>query len=167
MKTIFLILMLLSFLVTNIYSQDDDNQSVRKKRQNERYEQTRLLLESLQFEFQARNALVSRGGSVDLTTNRNYVRFTPELIDSYMPFFGRAYSIGFNDKGLRFRGKPEDFKIRKRRKQFEVNASVAAEQDMFRIYMNVTPDGNASMTITSTNREPMNFSGSIRPLGED
>lgn len=167
MKTRYILLVLLSFLIANIYAQDNDLKSGRKNRQNEKYEQTRQLIESLQFEFQAKNALPSRGGYVDLTTNRNYVRFTPELIDSYMPFFGRAYSIGFDDKGLRFKGKPEEFRLKNKGKKFEINASVNDQQGLFRIYMTVTPDGNASMTIMSTNREAMNYSGSIKPIGED
>jgi hypothetical protein len=128
-------------------------------------EQTEMLINGRNFVFHATRALPSRGSSIDLTTNVSYVKFTPDLIDSYMPFYGRAYSgVGYgNDQGLHFKGQPEDFNIDRKKNKYQITARVRSENENFRIFLTVTPSGTASMSISSNNRESMNYQGEITP----
>ena len=101
--------------------------------------------------------------SVDLTTNSNYVKFSPDHIESYMPFFGKAYSgIGYSgDQGLKFEGKPGIFTISKGKKNYLVEAEVKGPNDLYRLSLSVYYDGSASLSITSNNRGFISYSGDI------
>ncbi|MGE5406742.1 MAG: DUF4251 domain-containing protein [Methanosarcina sp.] len=131
-------------------------------------EQTEMLIYGRNFVFHADRAIPSRGSSIDLTTNVSYVKFTPDLIDSYMPFFGRAYGgVGYgNDSGFHFKGQPEEYKIDRKKNKYQITASVRSENENYRIFLTVTNSGTASMSISSNNRESMNYQGEIRPPAE-
>jgi hypothetical protein len=160
MKTKFLVFLFLISGTIVIFSQD--------KSESDKREQTEMLLNSKEFSFKAKRAMPSRGSSIDLTTNPNYVNFKPDLVESYMPFFGRAYSgIGYgNDTGLHFKGQPDVFSVEKKKKNYQVTVNVKGESDIFRIFLTVSPGGNASMTITSNNREAISYMGEVTPLKE-
>ena len=57
---------------------------------------------------------------VNLRSNPNYVKFNPDLMDGYMPFFGTATSgIGLGgDATIKFKDKPETFTIEKKKNEF-------------------------------------------------
>lgn len=160
MKTGFLILFFMSLTPVTGHSQITRGQDIEKEPGKEK--QTELLLERREFVFRANRALPSGGSSIDLTTNPNYVKFSPDHVESYMPFFGRAYSgVGFGDTGLHFEGKPEDFIVEKKRRNYQVSATVRGERDIFRLFLTVTPKGDANLTITSNNRESISYRGGI------
>src|SRR5512133_53524 len=101
--------------------------------------QTELLIDSREFVFHARMAIPAGSSSIDITSHNSFVRFSPELIDSYMPFFGRAYSgVGYGDSGLHFKGKPDEFNIKKQKNNYQVSASVKGETDYFKLHLSVT-----------------------------
>ncbi len=128
-----------------------------------RKKQTELLVDSREFIFHARMAMPSGSGAIDLTSHHSFVRFSPEMIESDMPFFGRAYSgAGYGDTGLHFEGKPDEFTIKKQKNNYQITARVKGETDFFRIHLSVTLKGYANLSISSNNRETMSFSGEIR-----
>jgi hypothetical protein len=155
MKTRYLLT--ISILISALLIIETSGQSVR--------EQMDALLSSRNFVFHATRALPSHGNSIDLTTNVSYVKFSPDFIDSYMPFFGRAYSgVGYgNDQGLHFKGQPEEFKIDRKKNKYQITAMVRDGNENYRLYLTVTPSGSASLSISSNNRESMSYQGEIRP----
>jgi hypothetical protein len=99
---------------------------------------------------------------VDLTSNPNYVRFSPDLMDGYMPFFGTATSgIGYSDPTIKFKDKPEVFNIEKKKKNFQVDGKVKGENDIYRLSLSVLPEGGASLSIISNNRGTISYQGTI------
>jgi hypothetical protein len=101
--------------------------------------------------------------SVDLSINQYYVKFLPDLIDSYMPFFGRAYSIaGYGtDAGLKFKGQPEIYTIEKKEKVFQIEVVVKGETDRFSLFLSVGIEGSASLSISSNDRSTISYQGEI------
>lgn len=149
------------FLLLNIlpsYSQ----KAGRNEKQTLQREKLEMLLNSRKFFFRGSTALPSRGSAIDLTTHRSFVRFDPGEIESFMPFFGQAYSgVGFNDPGLHFKGRADNFEVEKRKRNYLVTVKVRGEYDSYTLYMTVTPDGNANLSISSNNREEMSYYGEI------
>jgi hypothetical protein len=139
------------------------SQESKQERQRLKKEQTDMLVNSREFVFNAKRAFPSRGSSIDLTTNPGYVKFSPDFIDSSMPFFGRAYSgVGYGgDAGLRFNGKPETFTIEKKKKNYQILVNVKGDRDSYKLFLTVMPDGNGSLTISSNNRESITYQGEI------
>jgi hypothetical protein len=164
MRNRLLLLLVLSLAVITGYSQEKEGRESRKEEQAGKQEQTAMLVNNREFVFHARRALPSRGSPVDLTSNPGFVKFEPDLIESSMPFFGRAYSgIGYGEgAGLRFKGEPEEFTVEKKRRNYQISATVKDGTDAYTLFLTVASDGTGSLTITSNNRETISYSGEIR-----
>jgi len=158
-------LMMILFLGFTCNAQESTRKAQREKIKLELEHQTEILVNSRDFVFTASRAIPQRGGSIDLTTNPNFLKFHPDRIESYMPFFGRAYRADYGgDAGLRFEGKPREFKIvtRKQGKGYEINAAVSGARDYYQLNLLVSPEGNATLTITSNDRSSISYYGEIR-----
>lgn len=156
------------FLLIPAYPQENLRKEKRERARLEKQLEIDSLMNIKAFEFVATHANPQGGSSVDLTTNSNSVKFRPENIDSYMPFFGRAYSIDFGgDAGLKFEGKPSEFKItRKGEKGYEVKAAVPLPRDNFKLDLFVGREGSATMTITCNQRSPISYFGNVGKIEE-
>jgi hypothetical protein len=160
----FVIALILTFSIATGFAQEKSKKELKEEKKLEKQKQVDDLMTAKAFEFVGRTALPTGYKSVNLTTTTNYVRFQPELIDSYMPFYGRAYSgVGYgSDEGLKFKGKPEEFTITKGKKNYQVSATVKGEKDTFRLTLSVGFEGSTSLTITSNNRSAISYSGEIK-----
>lgn len=146
-------------------SQESAKKKSREEKKLEQQKQTEELVNSKTFVFIGSMAYPQGGRSVNLATRPNFVKFSPDLIDSDMPFFGRAYSGagygGSSDGGLTFKGTPGDYKVEKTKKGFEISSKVKTGNENYNISLSVAASGNASLTISSAGRSPMSYSGAI------
>jgi hypothetical protein len=164
MKRKFSILMILmSLTLISAYSQEKSKKELKEEEKLKKQMQIETLVNSKVFVFVARFANPTGGRQVDLTTNPNYVKYNPELLDGSMPFFGRAYSgMGYGgDGGIKFKNKPEIFTVEKGKKNFQIDAEVKGENDTYRLSLTVSFEGNASLSITSNNRGTISYQGGI------
>lgn len=146
------------------YAQESSGKVQRLKKRVEQEQQIEGLINSKTFVFVASRAIPQGVGSVDLTSNSNYIEFNPEKIKSYMPFFGRAYSIDYGgDGGIKFDEKPDVYKIAtlKKGKGYEINASVSTTRDVYKLTLFVSPEGAATLTVTSNQRSTISYHGEI------
>lgn len=154
-------------LAASGFSQEKRGKVEREKRRYEKAHQIDSLMKAKTFVFIASRALPQGGGTVDLTTNSNSIKFQPGKIECYMPFFGRAYHIGYGgDGGIKFEGAPLKYTIesRKRGTEFEVNAGVSVTQDSFQLSLSVNNNGSATLTISSNQRSTISYFGEILKL---
>ncbi len=127
---------------------------------------TEVLLTSRAFVFVGTTALPLGLAPVDLGSNTNSMTFTPELIQSDMPYYGTGYSgmaLG-RDTGMRFSGKPEGFTVVKGKKGHEVEMAVKGETETYSISLSVGLNGTAVLSISSNNRGTIAYQGEIRAL---
>ena len=150
-------------IVAPVISQEKTKKELKEERKIEKQNQVEAMINAKEFVFVARTANPMGMRSVDLTTNTNYVKFKTDLIESYMPFFGQAYGgIGYGgDTGLKFTGKPEVFTVVKNKKNYQIDATVKGETDLFRISLQVSYEGSASLSIISNNRNTISYTGEI------
>lgn len=103
----------------------------------------------------------------------NTERFNPsgfvEVKDSVgkgeLPFFGKAYQIGYGDRsGISFDGPIEKMKIEKKKKRVEVRFDVKSGAENYRLFIQFYPGGNASIRLTSNQREGSSYEGSYKFL---
>jgi hypothetical protein len=164
MKTIIIqlvLVMLLGSFATE--AQISGRKAEKEKKRMEREKEVAAMIESKSFVFKGNRAIPSSYKSMDLTTNPNFVRFSPDLIVSEMPFFGRAYSVAYggSDSGLKFEGKPEIYTIEKKKKSYEVEAKVKGTEDSYIIHLNISLEGSSTMSISSNNRTSISYNGEI------
>lgn len=165
MKTIISTIVLISLLMTNLFSQEKTKKEIKEEEKLQKQMQIEALINGKDFVFIARYALPMGAKQVDLTSNPNYVKFHPDLMDGYMPFFGTATSgIGLSgDNTIKFKIKPEVFNIEKKKKSFEIEAKVKGENDIYRLSLSVMFEGSASLSIISNNRSTISYQGEIFP----
>ena len=91
MKTkISLIMILMSLILTSAYSQEKSKKEIKEEEKLQKQVQIEALVNSKDFVFIAKYAMPMGGRQIDLTTNPNYVKFNPDLMDGHMPYFGTA-----------------------------------------------------------------------------
>lgn len=164
MKAIFsLIVLILSMLMTTGFFQDKNRRELKEWKKLEKQIQIQSIVDAREFVFVARTALPTGMRSVNLQTNQNYIKFQPDLINSYMPFFGNAYSsvVYGTDTGLHFAGKPEIFTVEKKEKSYQVTIVVRGENDNFKLFLSVGSEGSASLSISSNYRSTISYQGEI------
>lgn len=119
------------------------------------------LLKSQSFEFIAKTVYPLSGSPKNVVGSDYSVTFSPEMVVSNLPFFGRAYSgmkMG-RDKGMRFKGKPENFQIEKA-EAYQVSTLVN-DGDTYKISLSLSNSGNATLTISSNSRGTISYQGDI------
>jgi hypothetical protein len=166
MKTrIFLSIAFLIFIFGSAFSQEKSKKELKEEEKLQKQKQIEELINTKNFVFKGRWALPMGAKQVDLSSNPNYVKFNPDLMDGYMPFFGTATAgIGFgSDNTIKFKDKPESFNIVKNKKNFQIDAKVKGENDVYRISLSVTFEGSSSMSIISNNRSTISYQGEILP----
>lgn len=157
------LLVLFLLIGTSLFAQEKSKKQQREERTLEKQIQTEEMINAKEFVFIGRTAIPTGFKTMDLTTNTNYVKFHPDLIESYMPFFGKAYSgIGYGgDNGLKFTGKPEDYTFVKGKKNYQINANVKGINDIFKLSLSVGFEGSATLSIICNNRSPISYNGEI------
>jgi len=166
MKTkISLLLILMSMILTSAYSQEKTKKEIKEEEKLQKQLQIEKLVNSQNFVFVATYALPMGASQINLRSNPNYIKFNPDLMDGYMPFFGKATSgIGMSgDATIKFKDKPETFTIEKRKNNFQIESRVKGENDVYRLSLKVMPEGNASLSIVSNNRGTISYQGEIFP----
>jgi hypothetical protein len=166
--TIISIALVISSFTQQGFSQEKSARLERAQKMAEKEKLTESLVASGRFMFIATFALPTGYPQVNLSSNPNYLKFQPDMIESQMPFFGSAYSTsGYGtDTGMKFKGKPEGYSLTKGRKNWQIRASVSDNSDRFRILLEVTPSGSANLSITSNRRSTISYSGEIFPIGK-
>lgn len=126
------------------------------------------LLASKTFQFTADTMLPLGMPSKSLAGDGYVVSFKPEMVNSQLPYYGRRYggAIMGRDKGMRFQGPPENFNISPWNKGYEVKTTINDNGSGFQLLLQVAPSGYATLSISSADRDTINYQGEIIPLQE-
>lgn len=161
-----MVVFFLSMIFTAGYAQEKSRKELRQERKIEKEKEIKALIDAKEFVFIGNSALPQGFRTIDLTTNQNFVEFKKDTIKSEMPFFGRGFSnIGYgNDGGLHFKGSPKEYSFEKNKKGYHIKAVVKGMNDEYRLFLSVSSEGSAMLTINSNNRSTISYNGDIRPL---
>jgi len=166
---IFFTAFIMALIFTSGFAQQTARKSERDQNKIEKQKQIQALVTSKEFVFEARYALPQGGKSVYLTGSSYTVKFHPDTIESYLPFFGRAYSVDYGGEGgIKFIGKPTEFNVvtLKAEKGYDINATIKTPKDYYKFYLSVSPVGNATLTVNSNQRSSISYQGDIEKFEE-
>jgi hypothetical protein len=164
MKATFsLLVFILAMVTTTGFSQEKTRREQKAERSLEKQTQIEAMVNAREFVFVPRTALPTGMKQIYLSINQFYIKFHPDNIDSYMPFYGRAYSgVGYgSDTGMTFKGTPEKFTIEKKGKTFHINLVVKGENDIYSLFLSVGFEGGASLSISTNNRSSISYQGEV------
>jgi hypothetical protein len=151
-----------------VLAQQKTKNQIKEQVKLEKQKQTKLLVDSKEFVFIPTNISPVSGRIINLI-NANYsMEFRPNLIKSYLPFFGRAYtSSGLGrENGMEFEGVPTVYTIEKTKKNYQIRVEVKGERDTYSIFLSINNEGSAYLSVNSNNRSSMSYNGFIKTVNK-
>ena len=167
MKTQIIASLILLFGIVSIgFTQEKSKKQIREEIKLEKQKKLEALVNSKEFVFDASMVFPNGGRSFNIAGQSYSVEFYPTLIKSYLPFFGRGFSgIAYGgDGGIIFESVPKDYTIKKEKKNFEITAEVVTEKDTYKLFLSISFDGGASLSIISNNRSSISYNGLISKI---
>lgn len=136
-------------------------QSKREKREQKK-EAVKKLIVSENYKIDVNTALPMRGRSVPLTSLYS-LEIRNDSVISYLPYYGRAYSIPYGGgNGLRFKAPLKEYDMQMDRKGNSVITFTARNpEDKYDFRMKVYSNGSASIDVTMQNRQSISFHGEV------
>jgi hypothetical protein len=162
-----LLLILFGCIGIGSYSHEKSSRQIKEEQKLAAQQQTEALLNAKEYVFIGLDAYPTGYRTVSLSGRQNFVKFHPELIESDMPYFGRANSsaayASSSEGGLKFTGKPEEYTFSKKKKNYQISTVVQESGDSYNITLIVQFSGSATLTIISSDRSPISYNGYITP----
>lgn len=121
------------------------------------------LLESKEYIIEVDRAIPMRGPSRHLTSPYT-LEIKGDSVDSYLPYFGQAYSVPYGGgKGLIFKAPITDYKLSFNKKgEAKIKFKAYSGEDTFTYTIEVFPNGSASINVLAINRQGISFYGELR-----
>jgi hypothetical protein len=101
------------------------------------------------------------GGSTRILTSPYALELIGDSVKSYLPYFGRAYSVPYGGgEGYIFNSIVTDYQssIDKKEKAV-IEFKTKSKEDQLTYRIHVSPNGTASITVISNNRQPISYNG--------
>lgn len=115
-----------------------------------------------QFSFEPQTVIPMTGGARQLSPAEFDLRVHSDSLISYLPYFGRAYSISPGEEGgLRFTSTVFEYKAKKEKKGWQVTIVPRDARDVRQLSLHISETGFATLQVNSTNRQPISFSGYV------
>ncbi|MDB5207358.1 MAG: hypothetical protein JWR72_2433 [Flavisolibacter sp.] len=120
------------------------------------------LLSTKTFVFKAQSAWPLQGTVVQLNPGFD-MKILIDSINTYLPYFGRAYSAGYNTGGgINFTSTKFEYKLKEKSKGgWEIVIKPADAKDIHELIYSVSTNGFATLQVTSNNRQAISFYGII------
>jgi len=121
------------------------------------------MIDSKRFVFEAQSMTPSRGGLRTLTPGYILV-VSPDTVACDLPYMGRAYQapMGSSDGGMTFHGSKFDYTVKEKKKGWTVNINMKEVSGNPRLILTVFDNASARLTISSSSKESISYSGYIR-----
>jgi hypothetical protein len=162
MKTLRNILILAIIVITG--SASVNAQTSRKEKQAAKEAAVKAMVEAKQYTFTADYVLPQRGGGRQLNSDYD-LRVKSDSVIAYLPYFGQAYfDVPYNptDGGIKFTSTKFDYKVNVKKKGgWEITIKPADVKNTSNLFLYISADGYATLTVNSVNRDVITFHGQL------
>lgn len=139
-------------------------QTKKETREKTKAAEVQKLLDSKRFSFKAQTAQPLRGGTINLTSDYELV-IKKDSLQSYLPFFGRAFTAPMNptESPLIFNTTNFNYSAASGKKGAK-NITVEIKDqnaNVRRFYLSISGQGYATLQVLNSNRDPISFNGYI------
>lgn len=159
MKTI---RMLFFLLLVAVISVSTLSAQTKKEKKEMKQQAVKELVLSEKYKIDVNRALPARGRSVSLTSPYS-VEVRNDSIISYLPYYGRAYSIPYGGgEGLNFKAPINDYKIEWDKKgTAKIQFTARSTEDRFSFNIDIFSNGSSSIFVNMQNRQSISFQGDL------
>ncbi|WP_308744927.1 DUF4251 domain-containing protein [uncultured Bacteroides sp.] len=139
----------------------------KKEKKEQKKEAVTKLIASENYKIDARTALPMRGRSIPLTSPYS-LEIRNDSVISYLPYFGRAYSIPYGGgDGLNFKAPLKEYTMEMDKKGNAVIKFIARNpEDRYEFRAKVYPNGSANIDVSMQNRQSISFQGELEMKDE-
>ncbi len=135
----------------------------KKEKEAALQEATKQRIDAKRFLFQAQSATPMKGGYRQLTPGYTFL-VSPDTLISDLPYYGRAFSAPMNvsETGMKFTSLDFEYTVKNRKKGgWELTIKPRDVRNSPQVYFSISPNGTASLRISSNDRESISYSGYI------
>jgi len=120
------------------------------------------MVDSKRFVFQAQSMTPLKGGMRTLSPGYT-LKVSPDTITSDLPYAGRAFSAayGSTDGGMKFKATQFDYTVKEKKKGWTINIITKQVSGSPRVMISVFENGNATIVISSSDRDSITYNGVI------
>jgi len=164
--------LLLSFAIGSACGQEEKSRKEKRleRRQNE-FLETKELIESKVYTFAAHKANPSGGRQIDLATHIAELTIRKDSVESYLPFFGRAYMASYisTESGVKFNTELLAYKaeMNEKKRSFIISFSAKSKTDTYNCILLVSGSGSATLSVNSIKRAIISYNGQITPIKKE
>ena len=155
-KQIFMLLLALLVGIPTLSAQS------KKEKKEQKKEAVKKLIESENYKIDVNAAMPMRGRSIPLTSSYS-LEIRNDSVISYLPYYGRAYSIPYGGgDGLNFKAVLKEYSMKMDKKGNAVIEFIARNpEDRYEYRVKVFPNGSASIDVNMQNRQSISFQGEL------
>jgi len=144
-------------------------QSTKKEKQAAKAAAIKKLIENVNFVFEANMAIPQTGNSRQLTPEYD-LKVVKDTITAFLPYFGQAYiapAPGETEGGIKFTSTNFAYTSKQKKNgSWEISIkpndhNIADWRDVQQLRLSISTDGYATLQVTSSNRDPISFYGTI------
>lgn len=119
-------------------------------------------VESRNYKIDVNRAIPMGAPSIALTYSYN-LKIKNDSVYSYLPYYGRAYSIPYGGgKGLNFDAPLKNYEMKKGRKGImTIRFDTQNSEDHFKFIINIYENGSANIDVNMQNRQSISFYGDV------
>lgn len=170
MKNILIVgLLIIAFVSTNAQeTKKKSKKELKAEKKAKQVKETTALLENNAYIFSAKNANPIKGKPIHLDPSYS-VKIENDTIVSYLPFYGRAYSVpyGGGGSGMDFTQPIESYSVEKSKKGYMVKLKVKNESDNLNYIFHISENGSTTLNVISVNRQSISYYGNIEKIEEN
>lgn len=157
--------MLVVLTVTMGAMAQESRRERRQDRDREKAAEIEKLIETGDLRFLAQFALPMSGGSIHLTSEYT-LDIQGDMVTSWLPFFGRAYSVSYNTRegGIKFSEKVDQIEWKRVKHGYRTLMEVKTKDDYYSLNLFVSQSGLGTLDVSSKNRQPISFNGIVVKL---
>lgn len=166
MKHIIVVVLILSVIAVNAQNKKQSRKEKKAQETERLTQQTRKIIKANNWQFNATYMHSSAGSSRVLTTPY-YVQLATDTVDSYLPYFGRAYTAEYGSisSPMIFEEAIADYMVDEAKKNgYIIRFSVKNKNDWVQFTFQVTATGSATLGVNSTNRQHISYHGYLSPI---
>lgn len=134
----------------------------KKERKEQKKEAVKKIIVSENYKIDVNTAHPMRGRSIPLTSLYSLTIRNDSVI-SYLPYYGRAYSIPYGGgEGLIFSAPLKEYTMEMDKKgKAVIHFTARSPEDKFDYSIQVYPNGSASINVNMQNRQSISFQGEL------
>ncbi|WP_109832228.1 DUF4251 domain-containing protein [Reichenbachiella versicolor] len=156
---------LVPFLLSSNFQKDSGKKAAKQEKKLRAYEASVDMADKAEFEFIANFANPMSGNNIPLTGPTYDLIVKGDSVKVFLPYFGVsriAPDYGSSDRGIKYEGLLRNYSVgnNPKRKQVVITfQSDSKNQEVYRYTLFMGAGDDASLTISSTHRDPISFTG--------